>query len=110
MENMGTKLEIGTYKNVGKNFIPSGEKTLVAVLPDSQGVYDTDFGRVGIEFSCNTERNYRFVELQIGEVKALQTRAHREKRKVNVSNEGKGQVQLARGRILFVTTDAFERR
>jgi len=106
-KNMVTKIEIGQFVNTEKGVVPSKNREVIAELPDYDGRYETHVGEVGLSFSEHKKLGYKYVELEIGKTKELQTRCHRERRKINVSNEGKGQVQISRGRVLYVTTDAF---
>lgn len=106
---MTTKLELGQFKNTNKGVIVSKNREIVAELPDKEGVHETLLGMLGIRFEKDAGRGYHYVTLEISRVKDLQTHDHREKRRVNVSNEGKGQIQLSRGRILFISTDAFKK-
>lgn len=99
---MVTKIEIGKFENSNRD--------VIAQLPDEKGEYETCAGIVGLDFSKHEKLGYRYVELEISKSKELQTKKHRLKRKVNVSNEGLGQVQISRGRILYISTNAFERR
>lgn len=109
-KNMVTKIEIGHFKQTNNGIIVSKNRNLIIEAPDIAGRYKIEAGEVGISFSEHSERGYKYVDLEIGQAKELQTRECRGKRKVNVSNEGRGQVQISKGRILYITTDAFKRR
>lgn len=118
---MVTTLEKGKFILVGmikggvlrNKYVILEERELVAKLPDEEGVYDTTMGKLGMKFAVNNGKPE--VIFDVTQAKALRVRdtrkekRHKAERRVNISG-GKGMTFLPYGKVLHVTTDAFNNK
>lgn len=102
---MVTKFELGRFTKASDGkYLVSEERRLLGEFPDEPGTYKTPFGPLGVRFEGKPGKS--FVVLDVNKITILYPTGPKKERKIDVSQQGRGQVLLSRGRALFVSTGA----
>lgn len=82
---------------------------IVAELPDKPGLYETPYGRIGLNFAMTEIGDFEVTSIMVldcQDVRILQSRERRERRMIDIRRDGTGSQLIGRDVELTVATNA----